>query len=250
MAMDLQTLHTDGANFYKYLRGNPFMGSDPLGLYCLGDLGNDATETLGLLDPLPGPSDFIRSALSALVTEYSANLSWDAEWAGDWSTGDDWHSRTDNSWVTLAIGRGLFEAFDIDLPFTDDTLNPLDYVAREKDSRSPYKSVRTPLGRAKFSKTVTVNGKTAYKYVNPKGGRELIKFDEGAIIAKRQVVPSNPTQERLDANMSYWGKPHNPPDADWHHHWKTGEMQLVPRDLHRAVGAGHVGRAATWPAPR
>ncbi len=32
MAMDLQTLHTDGANFYQYLRGNPFMGSDPLGL--------------------------------------------------------------------------------------------------------------------------------------------------------------------------------------------------------------------------
>jgi hypothetical protein len=32
MAMDLQALHTDGANFYQYLRGNPFMGSDPLGL--------------------------------------------------------------------------------------------------------------------------------------------------------------------------------------------------------------------------
>jgi hypothetical protein len=32
MAMDLETLHTDGANFYQYLRGNPFMGSDPLGL--------------------------------------------------------------------------------------------------------------------------------------------------------------------------------------------------------------------------
>ena len=28
----MQTLHTDGANFYQYLRGNPFMGSDPLGL--------------------------------------------------------------------------------------------------------------------------------------------------------------------------------------------------------------------------
>lgn len=33
IAKDLQTLHTDGANFYQYLRGNPFMGSDPLGLY-------------------------------------------------------------------------------------------------------------------------------------------------------------------------------------------------------------------------
>ncbi|MFN7314809.1 MAG: hypothetical protein ACK5Q4_01765 [Phycisphaerae bacterium] len=33
MAMDLQALHTDGANFYQYLRGNPFMGSDPLGLF-------------------------------------------------------------------------------------------------------------------------------------------------------------------------------------------------------------------------
>ncbi|HLP84363.1 MAG TPA: polymorphic toxin-type HINT domain-containing protein [Phycisphaerales bacterium] len=32
-AADLQTLHTDGANFYGYLRGNPFAGSDPLGLY-------------------------------------------------------------------------------------------------------------------------------------------------------------------------------------------------------------------------
>ena len=31
MAMDLQTLHTHGANFYQYVCGNPFTRSDPLG---------------------------------------------------------------------------------------------------------------------------------------------------------------------------------------------------------------------------
>ena len=32
MAIDLQALHTDGANFYQYLRGNPGTASDPMGL--------------------------------------------------------------------------------------------------------------------------------------------------------------------------------------------------------------------------
>ena len=240
----MQTLHGDGANFYQYVRGNPFAWSDPLGLYGLGDLANDAGDTLGLLDPLPGPSDYIRSVLNALVTEYAANLSWDIEWSSDWTTGDDWHSRGDNSWVTLAIGRGLYQAFDVDLPFTDDSINPLDYVATSA-SKKP-RGVKTPSGYAKYSHTVTWQGKTAYKYVNPKGGRQIIKFDRNAILKTVRVTPSNRRQEIADANKEFPA----PKGYVWHHHWVSGTLQCVPEKLHGAIGAGHIGRAQFWPAER
>ena len=94
MGMSLETLHLDGANLFQYIRGNPLIGSDPLGLF------------------VPGPSDFISGALEALVTEYSDRLSYDVDWATNWEAEDQWHSRLDNRWVTVALGRGLHSAFD------------------------------------------------------------------------------------------------------------------------------------------
>ena len=173
-----------------------------------------------------------------------ANLSWDIEWSSDWTTGDDWHSRGDNSWVTLAIGRGLYQAFDVDLPFTDDSINPLDYVATSA-SKKP-RGVKTPSGYAKYSHTVTWQGKTAYKYVNPKGGRQIIKFDRNAILKTVRVTPSNRRQEIADANKEFPA----PKGYVWHHHWVSGTLQCVPEKLHGAIGAGHIGRAQFWPAER
>jgi hypothetical protein len=132
--LDLQSLHSDGANFYQYLKSKPSIGADPLGLYTNEDFFNDATDVLGLFgNPMPGPSDFIRSILNAMVSDYSANLDFDLDWASDWSLPDDDHSRTDNSWVDLAIMRGAYEAFNIDLPCSDSSFNPLDVFASGSD---------------------------------------------------------------------------------------------------------------------
>jgi hypothetical protein len=243
--LDLTERFADGANLYQYVRSSPWILSDPLGLTTGEDAFNNATELMGLLDPLPGPGDFIRSVLKELVSEYSANQEWDAEWASDWSTGDDWHSRGDSLWVTLAIGRGLYSAFDIDLPFTERSINPIDWVA---DSKTPKKgsSVKTPAGKAKYSKTITVNGKRAYKYTNPKGGHELIKFDRDAILESTRVKPGTRASEKAEA-MKNLNLTETPKGYVWHHHWVEGVMQLVPEKLHRASGASHIGRRQFWP---
>jgi hypothetical protein len=110
--MDIEEHYRDGMNTYQYVKSNPLTNSDPLGLFVM-----------------PGPSDFITGALQSLVEEYSMRLDFDVDWATDWNAADDWHSRLDNSWVTLAIGRGLYNAFDISIPGTDIGFNPLDAFA-------------------------------------------------------------------------------------------------------------------------
>jgi hypothetical protein len=100
-----------------------------LGLYTFEDGFEDAMDLMGMLDPMPGPSDMIRSVLKSMVETYSANLEWDSEWAENWGYDDGWSSREDSSWVMVAIGEGLHDAFDIDLPFTDKKYNPLPVMA-------------------------------------------------------------------------------------------------------------------------
>lgn len=65
--------------------------------------------------------------LQSVVQEYAVNLAWDVEWATDWRAPDDAHSRLDNSWITLAVGQGLYDAFEIG--FGDVSVNPLDLFA-------------------------------------------------------------------------------------------------------------------------
>jgi hypothetical protein len=134
-AFDLRDRFGDGANLYQYLRSSIWNRSDPLGLD-VGEEEDDSmdwfeegTDALSLLDPLPGPSDFIRETARALVEDYAANLEWDVEWAMDWSLPDDDHSRGDNTWVSLALARGAYDAFDIGLPGTDASVNPTDWFA-------------------------------------------------------------------------------------------------------------------------
>lgn len=52
---------------------------------------------MGMLDPVPGPSDYIRGALQGLVQEYASNLEWDLDWALDWGADDDLHTRGDSA---------------------------------------------------------------------------------------------------------------------------------------------------------
>jgi hypothetical protein len=226
--MDLSAQHADGSNLYAYLGSNPWTRGDPLGLF--------------ITWLLPGPSDFITGALQSLVTEYAANLEWDVEWAGDWETGDDWHSRLDASWIVFALIRGVYDAYWIGIPFTDIGVNPLDRLAGGK--RKTPRGARTPGGSARFSHVVEVDGKRAVVFHNPRGGRKLVRFDRDAIRRTEHVTPSNYAKEIADANRKYPA----PKDHIWHHHWKPGVMQLVPRKLHER--AGHIGRRQFWPPER
>jgi hypothetical protein len=117
---DLEMQHQDGANLYQYLRSNPATASDPLGLFAF---------------LLPGPSDFIGGALASMIQEYSDRLEWDLDWAAEWDAEDDWHSRLDNKWVTVALTRGLYNAFEIG--YGDYKANPLDMFASASGGTSP-----------------------------------------------------------------------------------------------------------------
>jgi hypothetical protein len=112
-SFDVQARFADGANLYQYLGSNPWQSSDPSGLL------------ITML--LPGPGDFITGALKSLVSEYAARQDFDVDWATDWEMGDDWHSRLENEWVILALGQGLYEAFEIGIG--QHSVNPLDLLS-------------------------------------------------------------------------------------------------------------------------
>jgi hypothetical protein len=135
MSADLGKLVADGVGLYQYCKSNPVRGGDPTGLY---DLENgyqfeegyeDATDIMGMLSPMPGPSTFITSTLSTLVQFYSDNMINDLEWALDWDAPDDAYSRRSDLWVTEALGTGLYSSFDVGIPFSDNVFNPLDSIA-------------------------------------------------------------------------------------------------------------------------
>jgi hypothetical protein len=93
LAADLGQMVGDGVNLYQYCRGNPLLGSDPTGLFyqglfAYGQVMSRAGET----------------AVN-LVSEYSANLEADIDWAMDWSLPDDMYSRAHSSeWVNDIMG--------------------------------------------------------------------------------------------------------------------------------------------------
>jgi hypothetical protein len=111
-SFDLRARFTDGSSLFQYLGSSSLAREYAMGLFFM-----------------PGPSDFITGVFQSLVEDYSMRLDFDVEWANDWSTPDDWHSRLDNKWVTLAVGRGLYNAFDISIPGTGIEFNPLDAFA-------------------------------------------------------------------------------------------------------------------------
>lgn len=144
---DIRLRFGDGPNVHQYLVSSPWTRSDPLGL--------------GVDDLLPGPGDFITEVFAALVEDYSANLDFDVDWAIDFGLPDDDHSRLENSWMLLAMGRGLYNAFEIG--FGEYSFNPLDVFASASRKRGP---AGTPVGtgRARGGFTIHVqNGQRAHK---------------------------------------------------------------------------------------
>ena len=92
MAMDLQRLHGDGANFYQYIQGNPWMGTDVLGLY-----------------GTPFDTAMMGVSVGKMAFELGSQAGFyqtlDVEWAMDWGAADDGHSRLDNDWVEVLMDQ-------------------------------------------------------------------------------------------------------------------------------------------------
>lgn len=79
---------SDGLNLHCYQQAQPNGSTDPTGL-----LTEEGTN-LAL------------AVLQSMIEAYSTNLEWDVDWATNWSTRDDEHTRLHNKWVLLAIGEG------------------------------------------------------------------------------------------------------------------------------------------------
>jgi hypothetical protein len=83
---NLERHYGDGSNSYGYLESSPWGMSDPLGLY-----GTPFdTAMMGVT---------VGRFASELVGEYAFNQMTDIDWAMDWGSGDDEHSRLDASWI-------------------------------------------------------------------------------------------------------------------------------------------------------
>ncbi len=251
-------------NPYEYLSSNPWTSSDPLGLYEFEDAYEDLTDIMGLRSPLPGASDMARSVLNEMVSEYAANLEWDVDWATDWSLPDDAYSRTSNAWVTQAITRGMYKAFEIALPFTDGTVNPLDLLADGGRRGGGLGSINSSLRTRKTGG----NFVQKWEWTGPKGDTYSAKKFR-PIGYKQAFVKFGSESKLREVDIGYWRHTRAQDNAEanrllkknagydwsndfkfpctWHHdHKKPGRMYLVPRWLHEAVN-GHVGRAMHWP---
>jgi hypothetical protein len=94
----------DGANLLEYLGSNGWERQDSTGLF------------FGVSDVVMVGFGVLRGAMESMIGDYAANQDEDADWAEDWSTEDDGHSRLDNSWVAtsfeLGAWNGLIEELD------------------------------------------------------------------------------------------------------------------------------------------
>ncbi len=85
---DVEDHYADGMNAHVAYGSAPLSVRDPQGL-----VGIDVfTYAIG-------PGFRIGALAFDLVNTYADNESWNAEWAGDWSLPDDWHTRTNNAWL-------------------------------------------------------------------------------------------------------------------------------------------------------
>jgi len=248
----------DGVNLYQYLGSSSLTKADPLGLYDLDDFKEDLMGIdFGLV---PGPSDFITGGLQAVVEEYSANLMWDSDWAGDWGSGDDWHSRTDNRWVELAIIRGLYEAFDIEIPFTDYKINPLDLTVFGRATPSGTRRKGPKIRRLGMTFTQRIEWEApdgrvfrATRFQHPRYNMPFVRFDNDSVFDTHTLSSRGATtsQDIRAANKAR-GKPQDYNwknefgfECTWNHDRRNPlKLQLVPRWLHEAT-LPHIGGRKT-----
>jgi RHS repeat-associated protein len=161
---------------YAYVHGDPISHVDPTGKFAGLLIG------VGIQMMLPGPGDFIRSGIEALVKAYVVNLEWDVEWALDMNMADNLGSRLDDDWVYAALGNGLHDSFNISTPFG--TINPLDVFGGGSFERSggtafsagrprgaPARMFFGGGGRASFSftKTFTTLGRSGVQTISTVG---------------------------------------------------------------------------------
>jgi hypothetical protein len=103
---DLADHLNDGLNTFQYIHSSPFSGSDPLGLFV-----GAAVDAYGTVASAAGALAY------ALVSIYSDNLSHDVEWALDWQSPDEWHTRSDASWI-----QDVYDDIGIDDAVDDATM--------------------------------------------------------------------------------------------------------------------------------
>ncbi len=93
MAPDLQSHFSGGMNAHAAYACAPQTRRDPTGLSYRIDVG----LTLGQL-------------ANDLVSQYSLNLSYDSDWAGDWGQSDEGHTRNSNQWVSQLVNEHVERA--------------------------------------------------------------------------------------------------------------------------------------------
>ncbi|MBX3359544.1 MAG: hypothetical protein KF745_14080 [Phycisphaeraceae bacterium] len=95
-AFSMEEMYGDGGSLYQYLRSNPGVHSDSLGLL------------VGYDDAVMWFVGGMRGGMEEMLGQYADNMSADVEWAADWEMGDDWHTRGDNQWVKLSFAMGFY----------------------------------------------------------------------------------------------------------------------------------------------
>ena len=198
---------------YTYVHGDPIQGIDPNGEFAGLLIG------IGVQMLLPGPGDFIRSGLQALVNAYVVNLEWDLDWALDMSLPDSLGSRLDDTWVYAALGQGLHDAFNIDTPFG--SFNPLDLFGNgsSNDSIASFASKNSPPSgipktksfgggsRATWSEQATFMFKNAtgglssavvqfYRNFTKLGHLAVIRFPKSVIKQEVKITPNAPSGKK------------------------------------------------------
>lgn len=239
VAAEPSEMFKDGLNIYAYGRGQPVMSLDPSGLFVAG--------AAGML--VPGPGDFITGALEGLVTQYAANLDFDVEWASDFDYLDDLHTRGSNSWMPWAIARGVYNAFEIGIPFTSIGGNPLDdFLMGGASKRGP---------RPSGAWTEQVLGTTITKrYIAKYPRYPTVEFRSTDIVIEVKIPRSGARSthsrrawRKFEAKYPEMAKAYKSSgDYVWHHGNKTGQMQLIPKALHKAAG-NHIGGYKIWGLP-
>jgi RHS repeat-associated protein len=263
-------------NLYNFVDADPVNKWDPTGMFSLTNMLMTAGIT-GLMNALPSPGDMIRAAVERLVTAYSVNLEWDVTWAANMRLDNDLHSRGSSDRVWEAIATGVYDAFNISVPFTDWEFNPLDGFAGGDaevanmssaaqiagKNRGPgltgRNRVRAPVFdgvRAVFSDRKEVidnrgNVRRVDRFVHPLSKLKMVRFSKSTIRDTVTIRPTgDPMQDIAEANRRSgkpadhkWvelGEPHT-----WHHDIKRGVMQLVPTSIHKQVFP-HIGGGNLW----
>jgi RHS repeat-associated protein len=266
-------------NLYNFVDADPVNKWDPTGMFSLMNMLMTAGIT-GLMNALPSPGDMIRAAVERLVTAYSVNLEWDVTWAANMRLDNDLHSRGSSDWVWEAIATGVYDAFNISVPFTDWEFNPLDGVVggsngvanmssvthigasnstrsknanhRKSDGAPIYNGVQSKFSQRLHLHDLRGNGYYVTKFKHPKLAHPLVRFSKRAIVDTVRITPQgNRGADIAEANRQYarlrgpnWQKELGEPHT-WHHDVERGVMQLVPTRLHERTFR-HIGGSKLW----